>query len=64
MPKVKIRKSIVRRFKVTEKGKVLRGRAFRRHLKASKSKRRIRRLKQKRLLKGAFAKKIRKVVGK
>lgn len=42
MPKQKTRKSAVKRFKITKKGKVLRGHQYARHRRAHKSKRRIR----------------------
>ena len=64
MPKQKTRKIITKRFRFTKHGKVLRRRAFRRHLKASKSKKRLRNLKKTIELKGAMAKKIRKMMGK
>lgn len=64
MPKMKTRKSVLRRFKVTRTGKVIRRRAFRRHLKASKSKKQLRNLKKSIEMKGYFAKKIRKYLGK
>lgn len=63
MPKIKTRKSITKRFKITKTGKVLRRRNFRRHLKSSKSAKRIRNLKQQVLVKEAFAKRIRKRMG-
>lgn len=64
MPKQKTRKSVLNRFKVTKKGKIIRRRAFRRHLKAGKSRSRLRNLKKSRVIKGHFAKKVRKVLGK
>jgi large subunit ribosomal protein L35 len=64
MPKQKTRKSITRRFRVTKKGKVLRRQAFRRHLKANKSKKQLKNLKRTKQVKGFLAKKIRKVLGK
>ncbi|MBI4153693.1 50S ribosomal protein L35 [Candidatus Woesebacteria bacterium] len=64
MPKAKTRKSVSRRFRITKRGKVLRRQAFRRHLKASKSKKRLRNLKKVKELTGHFAKRIRKSVGK
>ena len=64
MPKQKTRKSLTKRFRITKKGKVLRRQAFRRHLKASKSKKRLRNLKKIIELKGPMAKKIKKVLGK
>ena len=64
MPKAKIRKSVTRRFRITKTGKVMHRRAFRRHLKASKSRSRIRNLKKSVEMKGYFAKKLRKYLGR
>lgn len=64
MPKQKTKKLLTKRFRVTKKGKVLRRQAFRRHLKASKTKKRLRNLKKVIRLEGHMAKKIRKVLGK
>jgi large subunit ribosomal protein L35 len=64
MNKRKVRKSITNRFKVTKTGKVMRRQGFRRHLKASKTSKQLRNLKKTIELKGYYAKKIRKAVGK
>jgi len=64
MPKRKVRKSITNRFKVTKTGKVMRRQGFRRHLKSSKSSKQLRNLKRVVELKGFYAKKVRKAVGK
>lgn len=64
MPKQKTRKSIAKRFKVTKTGKVLRRGSHGRHLKASKSKKRLRRQKVLKQVKGKYAIKIKKVLGK
>lgn len=64
MPKQKTRKLLTRRFKITKSGKVLRRRAFRRHLKAGKSRKRLRNLKRVVELKGHMARKIKKILGK
>ncbi|MEK7112259.1 MAG: bL35 family ribosomal protein [Patescibacteria group bacterium] len=64
MPKQKSRKSVLRRFRITKSGKVLRRQAFRRHLKASKSKKRLKNLKRTIELKGHFAKRIKKSMGR
>ena len=61
MPKVKSRKLIVNRLRLTKKGKLLRRQGFRRHLKASKSKKRLKNLKRVIELTGPLAKKIKKV---
>lgn len=64
MSKVKTKKSLATRLKVTKNGKVLRRQSFRRHLKASKSSKRLRGLKRTVTVEGFFAKKVRKFVGK
>ena len=61
--KQKTKKSLVNRFKISKSGKILRRQAFRRHLKASKSKKRLRNLKKSKLVTGFYAKKIRKSLG-
>jgi len=63
MPKVKTRKSLVRRFKITKTGKIIRRQAFRRHLKAGKSRKRLRNLKRVKEVKGFYAKKLRRAMG-
>lgn len=63
MPKKKTKKSLKKRFRITKKGKVLRGRSFSGHLKASKSKKRKKRLSKKTELKDPFAKKVKKYMG-
>ena len=62
--KFKIKKSIRNRFEVTKTGKVLRMSSFNRHLRRKKSKKQLRRLKGKQIVLGAFAIKIRKLLGK
>lgn len=64
MPKMKIKKSIRKRFKITKRGKVLRGRQYGRHLKINKTKSQKRKYKRRAVLKGRFAKKIKKLLGK
>ena len=64
MPKQKTKKLITKRFRITKHGKVLRRQAFRRHLKAGKSQKRLKNLKRVIELTGPMAKKIRKVLGK
>lgn len=64
MRKQKTRKSVVKRFRVTKNGKVLRGQSFRGHLRTKKSSKRKRRLKGEIEIKGQYAKKIRKILGK
>jgi large subunit ribosomal protein L35 len=63
MPKLKIRNSIKKRFKVTKNGKILRRQSFRRHLKESKSKKRLRNLKKQVPDNEIYARKIRKAMG-
>lgn len=60
---MKIKKSVSRRFKVTKTGKVLFGHQYKSHLKIKKSKSRQRRQKEPGILKGTFAKKIKKMLG-
>jgi large subunit ribosomal protein L35 len=63
MPKQKTRKSITRRFRITRKGKVMRGQGFRRHLNVKKSSKHKRRLKKVVVTKKYHAKKIKKALG-
>lgn len=63
MGKKKIKKSVSKRFKITRKGKVLFSHQYQGHLMRKKSKRRIRRQQEPGVLKGAFAKKIKKMLG-
>lgn len=63
MPKKKIKRSISRRFEVTKTGKVLFSHQYKGHLKLHKSKRRIRRQNEPGVLKGAFAKKVKQLLG-
>jgi large subunit ribosomal protein L35 len=64
MPKIKTKKSITKRFRVTKKGKVLRTQAFKRHLNVKKSAKRKRRLSGVVLTKKTFAKRVKKALGK
>lgn len=61
--KMKIRKSVARRIKVTGSGKLMRRKGFNRHLKAKKSKRRTRRLKREQVVTGKLEKKLKKMLG-
>lgn len=63
MKKKKIKKSVSKRFKITKKGKVLFDHQYTGHLKRHKSKRRQRRQNEPGILKGSFAKKIKKLMG-
>lgn len=62
MPKVKSRKLLTNRLRITKSGKVLRRKSFRRHLKASKSAKRLRNLKRTTVLVEHMARKVRKVM--
>ncbi len=63
MRKLKIKKSVSKRFKVTKTGKVLFSHQYGGHKKLHKSKSRIRRQKEPGVLRGKFAKKIKKMLG-
>jgi len=62
--KVKTRKLVTSRIRITKNGKVLRRQAFKRHLNAGKSKKRLRRLSRVVHVKNPLAKKIKKYLGK
>jgi len=64
MPKQKTRKSIIKRFRVTKNGKVLRTQGFVGHLNAKKSSKRKRRLKGMVTTRKVYADKIRKALGR
>jgi len=64
MPKLKTKKSITKRFKITKNGKVLRRQAFRRHLSVKKSSKKKRGLSRLILTDSTRAKKIKKILGK
>lgn len=64
MPKQKTRKSITKRFRVTKKGKVMRRQSFAGHLNEKKSRSRKRSLRKPVQTKKAYAKKIKKALGK
>jgi len=61
--KRKIKKSVSNRFEVTKSGKVLRMSSFNRHLRRKKSKKQLRRIKGKHEVLGAFAIKVKKLLG-
>lgn len=63
MYKLKTKRSVKRRFKVTKTGKVLRGSQMRSHLRSHKSKGTLRAQKEGKQLTGAFAKKVRHLLG-
>ncbi len=62
--KIKTKKAVAKRFKVTRKGKVIKGHAYSSHLKRKKTKSRIRRQKEPSLVSKGFAKMIRSLIGK
>lgn len=64
MKKQKTRKSVVKRFKISARGKVLRGHQYARHLRIKKSKKTIRRYKEPVAMTARQAKIIRAAVGK
>ncbi len=61
--KLKIKKSVRNRFRVTKKGKVLRGSQNLSHLRSKHSKRSLRRMKEPKQLEGLFAKKVKQMLG-
>ena len=61
--KLKIKKSVSSRFKVTKTGKVMFAHQFRSHKRSVKSKSRLRRQKVAGVLTGTFAKKIKMLLG-
>lgn len=63
MPKQKSIKAVSRRIKVSSTGKLMRRHNFNRHLKATKTKSRIRGLKQSVTITGYFEKKLRLLLG-
>gem|GEM_PF-501621 len=62
MTKHKTRKSLTKRFKITKNGKILRKQAFRRHLNAKKTKKRLTNLKKSVRVGGFYAKKLKKAM--
>jgi ribosomal protein L35 len=61
--RLRIRKSVSNRFEVTKNGKVLRESSFHRHLRRTKSKKQLRRLKGKQPVLGRFALKVKRILG-
>jgi len=59
-----VKKAVSKRFKVTKNGKVMFAHQYGSHKKLHKSKSRIRRQKEPGQLKGAFAKRIKKLLGR
>lgn len=62
MPKLKTKKALAKRIKVTKKGKLLRAQAGRRHLLSGKTKKRKRGLKRKDKVSGGEQKMIRRAL--
>lgn len=63
MYKLKTKRSVKRRFKVTKTGKVLRGSQMRSHLRSKKSKSTLRAQKEIKQVAPGFAKKIKQLLG-
>lgn len=61
--KKKVKKSVSKRFRVTKTGKVVFAHQYQGHLMRKKSRRRIRRQKEPGVLKGAFSKKVKQMLG-
>lgn len=61
---MKSKKSLTNRLTITKNGKIMRRQSFRRHLKASKSAKRLRNLKKTIEMTSYFAKKVHKFTGK
>lgn len=61
--RLRIRKSVSSRFEVTKNGVVLRESSFHRHLRRTKSKKQLRRLKGKQHVLGRFALKVKRMLG-
>ncbi|MFH1840850.1 MAG: bL35 family ribosomal protein [Candidatus Shapirobacteria bacterium] len=61
--KIKTRKSVVKRFKITKNGKVLFRGSHVQHLRRKKTKAQLRRQKVPQRIHGALARKIKKVIG-
>ncbi|MBM3283272.1 50S ribosomal protein L35 [Candidatus Gottesmanbacteria bacterium] len=62
MPKLKTRKSLIKRFKITGKGKVIHGHQYARHRRFHKSKRRIRSFSRPTLLSTKQAKRVKSFI--
>jgi large subunit ribosomal protein L35 len=62
MPKMKTRKGVKKRFKLTAKGKIKRGRNFSNHLFTSKSSKRKRRLRKSALVHPSDVKRIKRAL--
>ncbi|OGK19630.1 hypothetical protein A2866_06690 [Candidatus Roizmanbacteria bacterium RIFCSPHIGHO2_01_FULL_39_8] len=64
MGKQRTHKSAAKRFRVTKRGKILHRSHYSRHLRSTKSKRQIRSLKLMKTVKGAYVKKLMRLLGK
>lgn len=62
MGKMRVRKAVAKRFKVTKNGKVLHRSQYIRHLRTVKGKKRLRSLKLMKQVKGRYEKKIKKML--
>ena len=62
--KLKVRKSISRRFKITPRGKIIYRGSKIRHLRRKKHKGQVRAQKVPQIMKGRWAKKVKKLLGK
>jgi len=62
--KVKTKRFVTNRIRVTNNGKVLRRKAFKRHLNSGKSKNRLNRLSRVTVVKKVLARRLRKFLGK
>ena len=60
MPKMKTRKCVAKRFKITKSGKIMRTQAGRSHILTKKSRKRKRHLRHKVLVVGGFLRKLKK----
>jgi len=63
MPKMKTRKAIAKRVKVTGRGKVLRARPGAGHLKSKKSPKRLRRFRTTKAVSKAFERQVKRMAG-
>lgn len=64
MPKLKTKKSVAKRFKITKKGKVRRNKAYSQHLLSGKSATRKRNLRRPGLVEGKQARTVKRLLGK
>ncbi|MEA3305954.1 MAG: 50S ribosomal protein L35, partial [Candidatus Omnitrophota bacterium] len=60
MPKLKTRKAVAKRFKITKRGKIKRAKAGRRHILTKKAKNKKRHLRKKTLVSASFLRKVKK----